>query len=141
MTFEPVLMVWDYYDGPRTGLAHLNGKPHYFKCLWSELDNNYSDKFELSPIDNSFLAIATSNWKHFRKWEVKFHSGLVTVETHPGNRGLNLDYDKRESELEEKIKTLTKIPDSYIPNFRPLPRKEKLPVGVMRDLEATWTKS
>ncbi|MGK5047301.1 hypothetical protein ACQ4WP_15580 [Janthinobacterium sp. GB4P2] len=30
--FEPVYMVWDIDDGPRTGLASFRGLPHYFAC-------------------------------------------------------------------------------------------------------------
>jgi hypothetical protein len=32
MTFEAVHAVWDYFDGPRTGLADYRGRPHYFVC-------------------------------------------------------------------------------------------------------------
>ena len=30
---EPVYMVWDRYDGPRTGIASFQGSSHYFACV------------------------------------------------------------------------------------------------------------
>ena len=138
MHFEPVLMIWDYYDGPRTGLTQFNGRPHYFKCLWDEFKNNYSENYELSPIDASFLNASSKNWEYYRKWELNFHNGLVSVETHPENRGLNLEYDKLEDYLKERVATIKSLPVTYTPEFRPLPKKEHLPVGVLRELEAYW---
>lgn len=48
-------MVWDLYDGARSGLADLNGAPHYFSCIFND---EYTDEFELSPVSESYLALA-----------------------------------------------------------------------------------
>jgi hypothetical protein len=135
------MMIWDFYDGPRTGLAQFNGNPHYFKCLWDESKSNYSENFKLSPIDASFLNAANKNWEHYRKWELKFHNGLIAVETHPGNRGLNLEYDKYEDYLKKRVSKLKSLSDIYTADFRPRPNQEHLPVGVYRELEAYWKPS
>jgi len=138
--FEPVLMVWDYYDGPRTGISEYKGVPHYFCCLWDKQTSNYSEKFELMEIEHLFLKAAKTNWKTFREWELKFHSGQVQHESHPGHRGNNPEYDRIEDELTEKIKQLEKLPDLFKPNFRPSANQIKAPMGVMAEFEASWLK-
>ena len=47
MVFERVLMVWDLYDGPRTGLALYNGAAHYFRC---EFDSKIGMRFEMKGV-------------------------------------------------------------------------------------------
>lgn len=138
MTYEPVLMIWDIYDGPRTGLAEHGECPHYFKCLWDEPNDNYSKRFELSPIDASFLKAATQQWKIYREWELKFHTGLVSLETHPGHRGVNQKYDDLDDELKSGIKKLLPLENKFSPEFRALANQDALPTGVLRELEAKW---
>lgn len=141
MTFEPVLMIWDFYDSPRSGLAHYRGQPHYFKCLWDKGTDDYSDRFVLSPVDASFVKTTKKQWAIYRDWEIKFHTGLVLRETHPGYRGVNVEYDQLDDEIKSEIKNFNKLPDNFIPNFRPLPNQDDLPNGVLRELEASWKKS
>jgi len=136
--FEPVLMTWDYYDGPRTGVAEYNGHPHFYKCIWDAEIGNYSDNFELSPIGNALLQSAIAQWKIFRAWELQFHTGKVTNDTHPGHRGNNLEYDRLEDELKTGIEKLTNLPDIFTPTFRALPKPNHLPKYVMADLEVSW---
>ena len=141
MIFEPVLMIWDIYDGPRTGLAEYKGQPHYFDCLWHDPNDDYSEKFALSPVDESFLQSAKTQWKIYREWELKFHSGVVPLETHPGHRGVNAEYDRLEDDLKSRLKTLRKLPKMFVPRFRPLPDQDDFPVGVLKNLEAHWQDS
>ena len=138
MTFEPVLMIWDYYDGPRTGLAEYQGSPHYFNCPFDTDKGNYSEMFELSPVDESFLQSAQRQWKIFREWELKFHTGLAEHKTHPGYRGTDDEYDRLEDDLNSRIKKLIQLPNTFSSEFRALPNQDDLPKYVMRDLEANW---
>ena len=138
MTYEPVLMIWDFYDGARIGLAEHGDRPHYFKCLWDDQNNNYSERFELSPIGATFLNAATEQWKIYRKWELKFHTGIETLETHPGHRGTNQKYDELEEEVNWAIKKLVPLEDKFIPEFRALPNQDNLPTGILRELEVKW---
>ena len=140
-SFEPVLMVWDYYDGPRDGVAEYNGQPYYYKCIWDERADNHSNEFELCPIGSSFLKSATAHWEIFRAWELKFRTGQAPKSTHPDYRGNNLQYDRLDDELKASIKKLTKLPGSFTATFRALPNQDDLPKNVMRNLEANWIKS
>ena len=73
----------DYYDGPRGGVADFRGTPHVYHSLWADIDHDRSDVFELAPIDDSTLALAIAAWEIWRRWEVAFHRGETTLDTHP----------------------------------------------------------
>jgi hypothetical protein len=51
-TFEPVHVVDEYYDGPRTGSAEYRGQLHTFRSLtWeAEVWDPDEDRFELTPV-------------------------------------------------------------------------------------------
>ena len=91
---ERVLMVWDIYDGVRSGVALYRGEPHYFDCEFDDEAGGYTNVFRLWPIDQNLLTQATEQWQIYRSWELRFHSGEVAVETHPGNRGQNARYER-----------------------------------------------
>ena len=93
-------MIWDIYDGPRSGIATFQGEPHYFWCDFENVQYGH-EVFKLAPIAPDLLAIATENWAIYRAWELKFHSGLVESASHPGHGGIDQRYD----ELNERIET------------------------------------
>jgi hypothetical protein len=135
--FERVHMIWDIYDGPRSGLTDYKGVPHYFNCILAD-EGGYSEEFELFPIDSNFLSLAKEQWKIYREWEAKYHTGNEVLETHPGNRGLNTRYDELQDELDAKMKKLVKLDILCSANFQPLPNQSELPDVVLRDLEVEW---
>ena len=130
-------MIWELYDGPRSGLADYKGIPHYFNCILSD-EGGYSDEFELFPINSNFLLLATEQWKIYREWEAKYHTGNEVVETHPGNRGRNERYDELQDELDAMIKKLSKLDVLCLGSFQSLPDQSELPDGVLRNIEVEW---
>ena len=40
MAFEPVHTMTDWYDGPRRGVATVNGLPHIYESCWSDIDSD-----------------------------------------------------------------------------------------------------
>lgn len=54
--FEPVYMVWDLYDGPRTGIAG---------------GDEYAQHFTLTPIGAPLQALAVEQRQIFRCWELQ----------------------------------------------------------------------
>ena len=58
--FEEVFTVTDYYDGPRSGVANFNGKPHFYESIFR--DNNYSDIYWLTPVSNEVFLSALEDW-------------------------------------------------------------------------------
>ncbi len=136
--FERVHLIWDLYDGPRTGIADFCSSPHYFSCIFE--DKGYSERFELHPINQVFFDLASEQWKIFRNWEMKFHTGKVTIETHPGNRSQNSRYDELEDILQKKIKELSKLQFKFEANFQVLSGQSALPAGVLRNLKVEWNR-
>ena len=133
--FEKVYMVWDIYDGARTGLSNYKSSPHYFSCV---IEDYLSDKFELYPIRKEFLIMATEQWEIFQHWELRFHSGIENLKNHPGRGGVNRRYDELEISLKREIPNLIKLDSLFIPEFRVVPGQEDLPTGVLREIEVEW---
>ena len=108
-------MVWDLYDGVRTGLADFKGSPCYFSSVFEE---EYTDKFEVSPINEEFLALATEQWEIYRDWEMLYHSGKEKLSNHPGHGGISQRYDELENTLKGQLSTLNPHSELYRPEFR-----------------------
>lgn len=80
---EIVYTVTDYYDGPRKGIANYNGAPHFYECLFDTANDDYSDAFQLTPIDQPTFLLAMEDWHIWLRWESAFYAGETTLETHP----------------------------------------------------------
>lgn len=141
MKYERVYAVWDYYDGVRTGIADLNGAPHYFASQFDEAADDYSDNFKLYPVDAEFMERAMRYSAIFRAWERQFHSGEVKLNTHPGHGGIDLEYDELKSWLDRKVGQLQALPELHQANFRVLPDQEALPGAMRREIEIEWSPS
>lgn len=130
-------MIWDIYDGPRTGITDYKSQPCHFTCKLDP-EGGYSEQFELAPIKNDLLKLAKEQWAIYQDWEMKFHSEKVEANTHPGNKGINFRYEQLEEMIQLQIKSLHKIRCLFSGKFRALPNQEELPVGVLRELEVEW---
>ncbi|MFZ2029456.1 MAG: hypothetical protein WAU68_04040 [Vitreimonas sp.] len=141
MQYERVYAVWDFYDGVRTGIADLNGAPHYLASQFDEIADDYSDNFKLYPVDSEFMKRAMRNWTIYRAWERQFHSGEADLSSHPGHRGVDAEYDEVKAWLDDKITKLRALPTLYTAKFRPLPGQEELPGAMWREIEVAWSPS
>src|SRR5436190_1448915 len=86
--YEPVYTMPDWYDGPREGIADLDGRPHHFESQWDDLDrdadgNHQQDSFLLSPVDPQTLAWALEDWAIWLRWGKAFAQGATPRSTHP----------------------------------------------------------
>ena len=138
MTFGRVLTVWDYYDGPRSGIAEYEGRLHYYESEWDEAKNNYAQTFRLSPVDEETVDLALKQWRIWRQWELAFHRGETEQSTDPALPGQDSTYAQVESEIEARIRSLTGFIRAF-GEFRPIAEQEDLPTGVLRELEVEWT--
>ena len=130
-------MIWDIYDGPRSGIANYNSEPCYFYCRLDPA-GGYSDEFELSLISDELLQLAHEQWKIYRTWEMQYHKGEVSLETHPGNIGTNERYDELDIQIKAGIGKLQKYRCLFTASFQAIPNKDQLPEGVLRDLQVEW---
>ncbi len=81
--YETVFIVTDYYDGPRKGLANYQGNPHFYECVFDEGQDEYSDQYRLTPIDDETFKLAMEDWEIWRRWKIAFHAGKADINSHP----------------------------------------------------------
>jgi hypothetical protein len=140
MAFERVYTVWDYYDGPRSGIATYSGLPHYYSCEWNEGKGDYGDTFVLTPIDQDTFALAMEQWAIWRAWEDAFHRGEVPQSTHPELPGSHPRYAELEAILKPRISSLTNLHRRASAVFRSLlPTQVEAAAGQIQELEVEWT--
>jgi len=135
---ERVLMVWDIYDGVRSGVALYRGEPHYFDCEFDREIGDYTDVFRLWPIGANLLQLAIEQWQIYRAWERRFHSGELTVETHPGHRGQNARYDEIKDHIEAFLESLGEPAHRVTAKFEAREGQPELPHGCLSEMEVAW---
>lgn len=81
--FEEVFTVTDYYDGPRQGIANFKGQPHFYDCIFSEVKQDYTNLYRLTPVAQDLFRLATEDWEIWKRWERAFHAGQATQDSHP----------------------------------------------------------
>ena len=89
MAYERVIAVWNWYDGPRTGVADYDGRPHHFSCEFDEQEDEYSNDYLLRPLDERALALVHERQTIWQQWQLAFRRGEVTQQTHPALPGQN----------------------------------------------------
>ena len=135
--FERVYTIHDYYDGPRSGVADFEGRPHHYRSEWDEPADEYADSFALISIDQETLDLALAQWKIWKEWEVAFHNGQRHRDSHPALPGQNALYADLAEKVKAKIAALP-IAQRARATFRVCPGQESLPQGVIRELEVQW---
>lgn len=110
-------MVWDFYDGIRTGIADYRHKPHYFSCLVDSHTGTYTNRFELKPISSELLNLAMEQWKIYCNWENEYRSGKLTSSTHPGHGHHSKKYNELEIIIKNKIAILPSLANQFIAQF------------------------
>lgn len=87
--FEPVYTVSDWYDGPREGLAVINGVPHYFEG-WDFDPRDAADEYFVWPASEAAVAMEREQWAIYVAYEVS-DAGR---EMHPAHGGVDARYDE-----------------------------------------------
>jgi hypothetical protein len=98
--FEPVYVEDHWYDGPRSGLAAVQGVTHYFHALHDyNWHDDEDDVYLVWPTDERVLAEEREQWAIFVEWCRQSEAGCASAEGHPGNGGVNPRYDELEDQL------------------------------------------
>lgn len=137
--YQRVHTMTDYYDGPRKGIADLDGRPHLYESEWDDLADNYAFTFRLSPVTADIFALATESWHIWLRWETAFHRGQTTQDTHPA-----LSKDRtRFLELEPVLEAKLRIDEvNYVRahgDFKPFPNPGWSGVGFV-PLQVKWSR-
>ncbi|WP_051710483.1 hypothetical protein [Andreprevotia chitinilytica] len=83
MTWDRVLTINDYYDGPRLGVAEVHGVPHIYELVFDHSADEYSDSYLVSPIDEALLALVLEDWGIWLRWHAVHKRNEAPIETHP----------------------------------------------------------
>lgn len=79
--FERVYSTPDWYDGPVSGVADYQGRPHRFSRRWSEGDE--PEIYDLEPVSERERDLEVQLWAHWIRWLDAFHAGHTSRATHP----------------------------------------------------------
>ncbi|MFD8008631.1 hypothetical protein [Streptomyces mirabilis] len=91
--FERVYVELEWYDGPREGIADVNGVPHYFQSHdYDHLDD--ADEYRVWPASEDALALEREQWSIFARWDERHKAGAVGPDSHPGHGGIDVRYDE-----------------------------------------------
>lgn len=98
--FERVYVELDWYDGPRAGLADVEGVVHYFRAVH---DYNHGDEadddYYVWSASGDVVALEREQWAIFVGWNARYEAGVASVESHPGHGGIDARYDELEALL------------------------------------------
>jgi hypothetical protein len=102
--FETVHTMTDYHDGPLTGVADFRGAPHFYERLFNEVADEYSNVYQLTPIDSETFKLEMEEWAIWQRWQRAYYSGI------PVSLTKRLDPDQPRHEqiqliLEKRLKT------------------------------------
>lgn len=139
MPRDTVHMVWDYWDGVRSGIADLNGSPHSFACQFDYEADEWSDNFKLTPVGPEFMQRARRKWDIFLTWELKYRAGEADLKSHPGRGGVDAERDELKAWLDDQIARLPALSSLYRAKFHSMPGQEGLAASVVREWEVDWT--
>ncbi|WP_327135884.1 hypothetical protein OG311_37925 (plasmid) [Streptomyces sp. NBC_01343] len=88
--FERVYVELEWYDGPRAGLADVEGKPHYFQGY----DYDHADEYRVWPASEGVAELEREQWAIFAKWNQRSEAGTAGLKSHPGHGGIDARYDE-----------------------------------------------
>lgn len=81
--WDRVWTVTDYDDGPRGGIADVDGVPHVYQCEFDDAVDEYGDIFRLAPVTPELMALAMEDWAIWRRFEDAFRAGQASIADHP----------------------------------------------------------
>jgi hypothetical protein len=90
---EHVLVENEWYDGPRAGVANVNGQPHRFISQWDEQGEDLGT-YLVWPVAAEEVALEQEQWCIFVAWNDQFEAGALDSTTHPGHPGTNERWDE-----------------------------------------------
>lgn len=79
--FERVHVELHWYDGPRKGIADVQGSPHYFEAIhdyWHP-DDPYDDEYLVWPVDEASLSLEHEQSAVAADWRERAAEGSPTT--------------------------------------------------------------
>jgi hypothetical protein len=96
---ERVYVENEWYDGPRAGIADINGVPHRFVSFFNEVEDAYGATFRVWPVNKEIFAFELEQWCIFVAWNALRDAGQADTDSHPAHGGLNARWDELQALL------------------------------------------
>ena len=80
---ERVHAVFDYFDGPRSGIANFHGLPHAFAGKFDDDLQDWSEFYHLKPLTDEQFRLVMTYWQIWTNWLAAYKAGDVALDTHP----------------------------------------------------------
>jgi len=139
MSYERIYCVWVFFDEIRTGIANLNGEPHYFACEFDEAADTYTDHYRLYAVGPEFMQRAHRQWEIYIDWSRRFQFGETGADTHPRLSGADSEYLALDCWLNEALGQLQALPSPYTAVFRLRPGDEEPAHAWETKVEVHWS--
>jgi hypothetical protein len=136
MTYERVYTVWDYSEGPRSGVADYMGTPHFYQ--FDKKEDIYPETFLLKPIDTETFQLVVEQWAIWRKWELAFVRGEISHLSQTAVRSQDPKYSELNSKIKNKIDAISSEPVLVFAHFRVRSNQRELQAGMSRELDVRW---
>ena len=137
--FERVYTVNDYWDGPRGGVADFKAAPHFYRSIFSEADDNYTDVFELFPVDDKTLQIALEAWDIWLRWEQAYRERRTTLESHPALPEDRERHTELKAALDTRLAEISKTaPVHAVAEFRHVGKTVEERIATRWSYEVRW---
>ena len=105
MKIDRVLTVNEYYDGPRLGIAELNGVPHIYEAEFDHSSDDYGDTYYLSPIEEDLLELVLEDWKIWLRWDAAYKKNETPHSTHPALAQDRARHEMIKKNIGDRLKT------------------------------------
>ena len=105
MKADRVLTVNDYYDGPRLGIAELDGIAHIYDAEFDHSTDEYGDTYFLSPIDQKLLTDVMEDWAIWCRWHEAYKRGEATKVSHPALAHERLRHEELKRLVGDRLKS------------------------------------
>jgi hypothetical protein len=118
VAWERVHTISDYYDGPRLGVADIEGVPHIFQSSFDTVLNDFPDFYLVSPIDSDLFTLVLEDWAIWLRWFVARGRGETSDDTHPALPKDRARHEAIEQLIGERLAVDPKNNRRLIANFR-----------------------
>jgi hypothetical protein len=114
---ERVHAVFDYYDGPRHGVADFHGRPHTFLCEFDNDLRDWSEFYHLKALTDEQFRLVMTDWEIWTRWLAAHKAGLVDVATHPALPGDATLHEQIETAVNDALSVDTTTAKMVFPTF------------------------
>jgi hypothetical protein len=134
--WDRILTIHNYYDGPRLGIAEVNGIPHIYESEFDEDADDYAKTYLVSAIDEVLLSLVLEDWEIWLRWDAAWKRGDVTLDTHPALPADRQRYETLKAEIGQRLTASPEASKRMTAEFRNLQGAR-----VWTGVEVHWSES